>query len=199
MDYVKKLVGTTTPTEPEKPMSIDAIRQVNKDWVAYGCEKNDKGVACQNLREAMKRLELPVVAEASVPEYDVGLGPAKVTRKPPTLVLRSDAEKQATCTKRCGVFGSVLASTLATTALSTNAMADFGVPDSQKEVVAQAGGAAAAVAAVALCSRLCEPGKKQKTFDAEGTFVLKGQYTYTAQDKASLDAFKAHLDAKATK
>mmetsp|Transcript_411 Transcript_411/g.1488 ORF Transcript_411/g.1488 Transcript_411/m.1488 type:complete len:207 (+) Transcript_411:38-658(+) len=192
-DFVKNLLGGSPPSAPAETSSITDIRAVNRDWMELGCDQKKESLACKNLVKAMARLGLDTVAapEDASPEYV--LGPAKVTSKPPTLVLRTDAEKRATCVKRCGVFGSVLASTLATTALSSPTVADLGVPDSQRELVAQAGGAAAAVVSVALCSRLCEPGKTQKTFDADGQFIVKGQYTYVAKDKSDLSAFQAYV------
>jgi len=188
---------TGSAVDDEKKMtleSIHAIRGLNRDYVALNCDQK-KNVPCANIVAAMQRLSLPSVLpkDKSNTSTQVDLGPCEIESKPPTLILQTDAISQATCTKRCGILGSVLASALATTALTTNAVADLGVAENQRDIVAQAGAAAGAVVAVSLCSRFCEPGSRQQTFDAEGSYLLKGQYTATAQTKTQLDEFKAKL------
>lgn len=124
----------------------------------------------------------------------VELGPARVASKPPTLILQRDADAQAACTKRCGIIGAVLGAALTSTALSCNVVSDMGVAKEQSEIVAQAGAAAASVVTVALCARLCEPGRKQKTFEAPGVgYKLKGEYVHTLQTKKEVDEFASYV------
>lgn len=198
MAWVKGKLGLTEApgvVEEKRARSpeIVSIRGLNKDYMDLGCEQTPTTVPCRNIIEAMKRLSLPV--EVPTPtEPSIQLGPPVVASKPPKLVLQTDADAQATCTKRCGVFGAVLGSALATTALTSPALSDLGVADQQKEIVAQAGAAAASVLAVAFCSRICEPNRNQKTFEAPGVgYKLTGTYVHEAPTKSDLDTFKAYV------
>lgn len=199
MDIVKKALGggSSPQTGAASPTTsvhqLESIRGLNRDWLELGCEKDATTVPCSNILEAMARLSLPAAKRTKETlDPKVELGPAKVASKPPTLVSQRDAHDQAACTKRCGIVGAVLGAALSSPAISGNLVADLGIAKEQSEIVAQAGAAAASVVAVTLCSRFCEPGRKQQTFEAPGVgYKLKGEYVHTLQSKKEVDDFIA--------
>lgn len=200
MEFVKGLMGSDEKGaalvgKDDAIGSVQCMRGLNRDYLELGCDDSlkKKSIPCLNVLEAMKRLSLPVPPEAPLPKLE--LGTPQIASKPPVLVSRREADAQATCTKRCGIIGALLGSTLASTAFSSNLAADLGVNEDQRELVGQAGAAAASVVSVALCSRLCEPGSKQKTYEAPGVgYTVKGSYVRNMESMDQVETFAAYVE-----
>ena len=172
---------------------IGMIRGLNRDFAEAQCERHADSVPCKNLIEAMSRLGLSPVAPAAAPTPAPSLGSPKIAAAPQLLVPKADADAAVSCARRCGIFGSLLGAALtASIPVETNGHADPNI-----DALSHAGAAAAGVASIALCARLCHRGDKVQPVAAPGsTYTLTGTYTHQVPSLEAVEKFSREACGK---
>lgn len=213
METLRSALGGSSLVE-----EIQMIRGLNRDFEELRCgDGNSESVPCRNVMEAMVRLGLKPQTSSPAQPSGVVLHAPDSTVHPPLLIPKADADATATCSRRCGVFGAILGAALAASIpLEAN-----GHVDPNREVITHAGAAAASVASVALCAKVCEPKKQRAPIAQPGVpftpaskmgwiletkqweivrkcidwsrFTLTGTYTHKVPDLEAADRFSASL------